>query len=145
MATNPKTKITRLTVGRLYNLGNYEHVRYELTVDIGEGRSAALALRNIMRVLKAANPKSPVASYDLESARKKLEDPQSWHKNVADPKERKKLIKEMVRSAKELVRSWDAWVARRKAAERLLDDIGASKVHKDAKLTWGDDDDDWDN
>ena len=31
-------KITKITVGRLHNLGNYEHVRYELTVEVPEGQ-----------------------------------------------------------------------------------------------------------
>ena len=68
MAQTMKTKstVSRIVVGRLYNLGNYEHVRYELTVDVPEGRSAALALKNTLRLLKAANPKPPVASYDYD-------------------------------------------------------------------------------
>lgn len=139
-----KTKVTRLTIGRLYNLGNYEHIRYEITVEIGEGRSASLALRNTMRILRAANPKPPVSSFDYESAKKRLEDPESWHKNVTPVSERKKRIKEMVANAKNTVKRHDNWMARRKVAESMLDDIGATRVFKDAKLSWGeDDDDDW--
>lgn len=28
--------VTKITIGRLFNLGSYEHVRYELTVEIRE-------------------------------------------------------------------------------------------------------------
>jgi hypothetical protein len=139
----PQTRVSRITIGRLYNLGNYEHVRYELTVEIPEGRSASLALRNVMRVLKAANPKPPFPSYDYEGALKRIEEPEAWHKNIANPKERKKAIREMVKSARETVKTYDTWKARRAAAEKLLDGIGCQKVFKDAKLSWGDNDDDW--
>lgn len=138
-----KTKVTRITIGRLYNLGNYEHVRYELTVEVGEGRSAALALRNTMKILRAANPKPPVSSFDHESAVKRLADPEAWHKNIEPESARKKAIKETVSQAKETVKRHDQWIARRKVAEMMLDDIGAARVFKDAKLSWGDEEDDW--
>ncbi len=134
------TQVTKLTIGRLYNLGNYEHVRYELTVEIGEGRSAALALRNTMRILRAANPKPPCDDYEYKSALERLKDPQAWHKNVADKKERVQAIRNMVRDAKANVKAYEAWKARRKAAEALLDSIGCVKEFKDAKLSWQDDD-----
>lgn len=137
-------RTSKITIGRLYNLGNYEHVRYELTVEIEKGESPALALRNVMRVLKAANPKPPVQPYEYETAVKKLAASDDWMKNVTDAAERKRRIKDMVKEAKEIVKKWDTWVARRKAAEKLLDNIGCTKVFKDAKLDWHDDDD-WDS
>ena len=36
--------ITKITIGRLYNLGNYEHVRHDLTVEVKDGESAATAI-----------------------------------------------------------------------------------------------------
>lgn len=138
----PQTRVSRLTIGRLFNLGNYEHVRYELTVDIAEGKSASVALRNVMRLLRAANPKPPVQRYDYDHAKSILSDPNAWHKNVADPKERKQRIKEMVKEAKENIARYDLWAAQRKAAEAMLDNIGCAKAFKDAKLDW--EDDDWD-
>ena len=141
MTQKTKTRIQRITIGRLYNLGNYEHVRYELSVEVPEGRSAGLALRNIMRVLKAANPKPPIQTYDYETAIKKLADPEAWHENIANVRERKEVIKKMVKESKDKVALYKAWIARRKAAERMMDDIGGTRVFKDAKLSWNDDDD----
>lgn len=141
MAQNTKTQIRRITIGRLYNLGNYEHVRYELSVEIGEGRSAALALRNTLRLLKAVNPKPPVASYDYERAKSQIEKPDDWHKNIVDKDEQTRLRKHMVVEAKKTVKKFETWVKRRHAAELVLDDIGGTKVFKDAKLSWSDDDD----
>jgi hypothetical protein len=36
--------ITKITIGRLYNLGSYEHVRYELTAEVPQGESPATAI-----------------------------------------------------------------------------------------------------
>ena len=141
MAQNTKTQIRRITIGRLYNLGNYEHVRYELSVEIGEGRSAALALRNTIRLLKAVNPKPPVPSYDYERAKSQIEKPDDWHKNIEDKTQQAKARKEMVVAAKKTVKKFETWVNRRHAAELVLDDIGGTKAFKDAKLSWSDDDD----
>ncbi len=142
MAQNHKSKISRFTIGRLYNLGNYEHVRYELTVEIGEGRSAALALKNTLRLLRAVNPKPPVPSYEYERAKSQIEKPEDWHKNIADKDEQKRERKQMVEAAKKTVKKFETWVNRRHAAELVLDDIGGTKAFKDAKLSW-DDDDGW--
>lgn len=139
--TNSKSKITRFTIGRLYNLGNYEHVRYELTVQVAEGRSAALALRNTLKLLKAVNPKPPVASFDYERAKSQIEKPDEWHKNIADKAEQSRARKEMVVEAKKTVKKFETWVNRRHAAEIVLDDIGGSKAFKDAKLSWDDNND----
>lgn len=137
-----KTRISKLTIGRLFNLGNYEHVRYELTIDIAEGDSVKLALQNTMRLLKAANPKPPIPTFDYEHAKSILSDPQAWHKNIADRKERKRLIAETVKSAKQIVKTYDDWKARRKAAMDALDAIGCERIWKDHKEDWRDDD--WD-
>lgn len=141
MPKNTRTQIRRITIGRLYNLGNYEHVRYELSVEIGEGRSAALALRNTLRLLKAVNPKPPIPAYEYERAKLQIEKPDDWHKNIEDKTQQTKVRREMVVEAKKAVKKFETWVNRRHAAEMVLDDIGGTKSYKDAKLSWGDDDD----
>ncbi len=142
MAQNGKSRITRFIIGRLYNLGNYEHIRYELSVEIGEGRSAALALRNTLRLLRAVNPKPPIPSYEYEIAKSKIAKPNDWHKNIEDKAAQEKARKEMVADALKKVKQFETWVKRRHAAELVLDDIGGTKAFKDAKLSW-DDDDGW--
>ena len=37
----PGPRISRIGIGRLHNLGNYEHVRYEVTVELPPGTSPA--------------------------------------------------------------------------------------------------------
>ena len=51
--------ITKITIGRLYNLGSYEHIRYELTCEIPSGESPATALIGLEKLIGALNPKLP--------------------------------------------------------------------------------------
>lgn len=48
--------ITKITAARLYNTGNYEHVRYELTVELIEGDSAAQAMKAVQSILDRLAP-----------------------------------------------------------------------------------------
>jgi hypothetical protein len=139
MKSPNKTRISRLTIGRLYNLGNYEHVRYEITVEVPNGESPRTALHRIMFVLKAANPKPPVQEHEYAHAQSILSEPQAWHKNIADKKERAKAIKELVTGAKQTVASWEKWKLLRRRGLALLDEFGATRSYKDHKEDWDDD------
>ena len=136
-------RCSRITVGRLYNLGNYEHVRYELTVDVPAGNRASIALRNTVRVLAAANPKPPVSIHEVARAKSQLDDPQQWHKGVSPKKERQRMIREMIKEALAKVKLYETWQKQRAKAMELLDRMGAAVEQKDAKLTWEDDSDQW--
>jgi hypothetical protein len=57
-------KITKITIGRLYNLGSYEHVRYEISVEVPEGESSATALIGLEKVVTALSPKTHTHSRD---------------------------------------------------------------------------------
>ncbi len=131
-----------MTIGRLFSLGNYEHVRYELQIDIPEGRSASTALKNAMRLFKAANPKPPIPKYDYEHCKSILSDPTAWHKNIVNRQERAKAVRELVKKSKATVSTYDAWLVRRRQAEQILDNIGATKEFREAKCDW--EYDDWD-
>lgn len=36
-----QTRVSRITVGRVHNLGNYENIRYEVTIDVGSNDDPA--------------------------------------------------------------------------------------------------------
>jgi hypothetical protein len=133
-----RPRITSFSVGRVYNLGNYENIRLDLSVEVPEGESVRAALTSVMGILKAASPKPPVQAYSVEHARKQLEDPQAWHKNIVIVKERKAAIRCMVKDAKATVSKWEAWKASRKLALEALDAIGATSIRKDHKNDWND-------
>ena len=54
-------KASKITIGRLFNCGNYEHVRIEITADIGDGQSASNAFVAIESAISAMKPRSTAA------------------------------------------------------------------------------------
>lgn len=150
-STNPR--ISRITIGRLFNLGSYEHVRYELTIEVPEDESAATALEGTERLLAALNPKEP-GNVPSEST------VQHDERRVADMKERlakgadefnryygpgfvgtpEEYIARCEESLRESIARREAWKARAKKARSLLDDLGGAAKWRDAKLEWDDDD-----
>jgi hypothetical protein len=131
MPSKSKPSISRITVGRLYNLGNYEHVRYELTVDVPAGVKPSHALTQVMRVLKAADPKPPCSNYELRTA---------WEALAKDPAKLSEYDRDNLETFKARVDRYDAWLGLKAKALNLLDQMGGSKVHTDAKEAWGFDD-----
>lgn len=141
--------ITTITVKRLYNTGSYEHVSYELSVDVKEGESAAAALLGVERILEALNPKTSTHSRgeldrearSIKTMHEKLSNdgPQEFTRYhghfVGTPEE---YIARCEQSHAENVAKRDAWEARAAKARKLLDDLGGAAQWKDAKLDWED-------
>lgn len=127
--TLPQARVSRITAARLHNLGNYEHVRYEVSVDVPEGASASRVFSNIERVLAGLDPKPPVAAHDLHRAAAALKMPvEEWP--------------EWERGNLEAYRNYiaedAAWRAGQKLAREALDAIGGTSVYTDAKEQWDD-------
>lgn len=72
-----ETKISRITIGRLHNLGNYEHVRYEISVDIGSDDDAGIVLKNLETVLNDMQINPGVDSWALRNAKEILKKPEA--------------------------------------------------------------------
>ncbi len=140
--------ITKITIGRLYNLGSYEHVRYELTAEVPQGESAATAIIGLEKILTALSPKNSTHSRDeldrqkrqLEAMHRKLSDegPDEFrryygHEFVGTPEE---YIARCEESHAQDVAAREAWEARSAKARKLLDDLGGAANFKDAKLDW---------
>lgn len=138
-APAPAPKMS-LGISRLYNLGNYEHVRYELNVEVPQGVRPSEVMTKIVHLMQAIKPKPPVPSYDYERAVKQLESPQEWHKNLKPAKARRAAIKDMCVSAAKIVEEYETWQKRRAAALDLLDALGGHATTTDHKIDWEDDD-----
>lgn len=141
-------KVTNIKIGRVHNLGNYEHIRYELTVAVGENESASSALVGMENILTALNPKRPAnvpEDYQMNQMAREIEKIRSlspedfethhgWH-NVSQSER----IAQMLKDLSENKARKEAWESKRDKARGLLDDIGGAAVYKDAKDNWGDD------
>ena len=145
-------RTTKITIGRLYNLGSYEHVRYEISVEVPEGESAATALLGLEKIITALSPKTSTHSRgDLEREAHHLVE---MHKRLSDegPDEFRRYYGHFVGTPEEYidrceqshavnVAQRDAWEARSAKARKLLEDLGGAANWKDAKLDWEDDGD----
>lgn len=143
--------ISKITIGRLYNLGSYEHVRYELTAEIHASESAATAIMGMEKILAALSPKTHTHSRDeLAREKKQVEEmhrllsdegPDAFRKHhsyfVGTPEE---YIARCEESHAASVAERDAWEARSAKARKMLEDLGGAANWKDAKLGWEDGD-----
>lgn len=135
----PGPRISRITLGRLHNLGNYEHVRYEVTVELPPGTSPASVARELEDTLNSLEPRQPVSDWDLRQAVKTLAlpEPVLAPKDDDDPFEspqdvlrRKKADREQARLH---IERHEAWVKSRDAALRRFDALGGAAQWTDAK------------
>ena len=140
--------ITKITIGRLYNLGSYEHVRYELTAEVAEGESAFQVLSGMERILNALSPKKPPgvdSGSDLE--RKKFElkrmkalSQDDWNNQYAHFTKgtRAEVIQRLEEAYQEAKNNAHDWVLRCEKARELLEDLGGAAAWKDSKMDWED-------
>ena len=134
-----QARVKGITIGRLYNLGNYEHIRYEIALDLPEGASAARALRNCEAILGALKPQDDPTGYKLSSARQQVANPPAiGPDDTPETIERKK---HSLAAAKKVVSAWDRGQKRSAKARDALDKIGGAAIYTDAKERWDSADD----
>ncbi len=143
------SRISKITVSRLYNLGNYEHIRYELTVDVPADTSATSAIVAVERILTGMKPldRLPVqtaqhlAHEGERINRMKSLDDEGWSREYGHcVGTREEVIQRYEKSlAEETEKRWKA-VNRAKLARDLFDSLGGAEQFKDAKLDWEDND-----
>jgi len=135
MSTQPR--IERITIGRLYNLGRYEHVRYELQVAIPEGADAAQVFKNTVTLLRSLNPRPPVTVEAWEEAKEELaQDPAKMCQHFVDQDARQERIEEIFREARAKVELYEAWSKRCREAQAAFSNLGGTSVFTDCKETW---------
>lgn len=148
-------KAAKITIGRLYNLGSYEHVRYEISVEVGMEESARDALLGVEKILEGLKPESKCcvkSLFDLERGEHRIKELRAAL--VAnDEGEFRRKHGHFVGTPEEYVarceESQVGDMAKREAYERrarharwLLDHLGGAAEWKDAKLDWENDDGD---
>lgn len=126
-----KTRVTRIAVQRLHNLGNYESIRYEVFVDIAPDDDAGKVLTTLEQILTDVQAKQTVSSYELERAKKLLNTP-SEHLTDAD--------KARIPECRELIRQHESVQERRAAARTALSALNYTSERKDAKDNWDEED-----
>ncbi len=143
------SRISRISVGRVYNLGNYEHVRYELTVEIPEGESAATAITGVEKIIAGLSPlknaciKNPS---EIERARKEVEEMRvmpavDWERRYGHCKGTpSEIIERYEAQLNEDIAKAASAIARAKCARSMFDNLSGAAEWKDAKQNWSNDD-----
>jgi hypothetical protein len=153
----PEPSITKITIGRLYYLGSYEHIRYELSVEVPEGSSASKALVGMEKLLHALAPEgnSGVKSeQELQREYTRILDLQKELTGMGPEKFRLKhgyfvgtpteYLDCLTKALDDEHAKRNAYLERFKKARALLDDLGGASAWKDAKLSRDNENDDWD-
>jgi hypothetical protein len=140
-------KITKITIVRLYNLGNYEHVRYELTAEIPEGKSATVAVLGMEKILAGMKPVRTLC-VDSEHEIKRMHaevlkmeglSPDLWQRDYGHCVGTREEVIERYRSSyNKAVEKREKALALASRARVLFDDLGGASEWKDAKLDWDD-------
>lgn len=120
-------KVASVSLDRLHNLGNYEHLKLSVRVDLNEGDDPGLIISRLEKLLSALKPIT--TDYDYQRALKVMSDPE----RAADETARN------VEVYKKRIDDHDRAVARRARALELFAYLGGTSEHVDAKDKWEDD------
>lgn len=136
--------VSKITIGRVFNLGNYEHIRYEVTVDLAHGDSAATAMIGLEKIVEGLKPNRCVKS--SEGLKRAAEEIATMRTMPAADFERRygtqnsaavlieqyeEQLKEETEKAKRA-----AFIASR--SRRALNEVEVASKWTDAKLSWED-------
>ena len=144
-------KVSKITIGRLFNKGNYEHIRYELTVEVKDGESSTDAVINLERILEALKPLSTLclpSERELQQKAKEIERIKTmpeveWERTYGGYKGTPAEIIERHQAAlNEGSLKRESALQRAQAARAAFDNLGGIAEHRDAKLDWETDYDD---
>lgn len=126
---NVQPRVSRISIGRLKNLGNYEHIRYEVTVEIPEGVDATATLKTVETALNLMAKPAPDA-WRLKHAKDALAKPRGEWTSIDTDNEA---------SNREIVARAQAWQDGQDYARALLGDFSLSRQFTDHKASWDDD------
>ena len=144
--------ITKITIGRLYNLGSYEHVRYELTAEISESEQPSDAYIGMSKILNALRPVSKCGVRTESEIAHKTKEVESMRTMPAVQWERQyghckgspaEVVQRYQESLDEEIRKREQVLERHKQARELLNNLGGAAEWKDSKLEWDNDDSDY--
>lgn len=123
-----KTRVTRISVGATYNLGNYENVRFDLSAEVSEGESALAAFQELRYIIACLRrTRKPDCADQFEAVSKKT------------AAERSNYEKEHVQEWADRMAAFHLHQSRRVEAIRMLDTLGGNLQFRDAKQKWEND------
>jgi len=112
------SRINHIGITRLFSTGRFEHLKLSVGIDPGSSPAGAM-LEEIEQLLADLNPSCPVDDYAHERALRIVANPPAEEEDP-DP------FSDSLEDAIAVIAKVEEWQAKRKAAFRRLDEIGAS-------------------
>lgn len=122
-------RVSRISIGRLCNLGNYEHIRYEVTVEIPEGADVTKTLITIETALNTLAVRPP-DGWAYRHAVETLAKPRGEWTSIDLQNEASHRVN---------VKRMEDWKAKQEYARALLGDFSLSSEFTDHKEKWEED------
>lgn len=126
------TRITQFRIGRMHNLGNYEHIKYEVTVEVAPGDDVGKRLTTVETILNDIQADLPHSDWDIQRAKELLAKPEGDLDEYD--------VKRIPRAKRQLAEN-EAALKRRETARAALSTLNYESEHKDAKKDWDEYDD----
>lgn len=129
----PKPFISRLTVSKVANLGNYENRKIEISVNFSSsGAPVGNVLSEVEQIIDDINCLNGFDQFSLRQARNGLAKPTA---EIDD------FDVQRIPKWKEVVANYEELKARRETALEKLNQFGGTSDYRDAKTDWDDDED----
>lgn len=126
-----RARVTHVSISRLYNLGNYQNVKYEIGAEVPAEACAADVLKELFYILQMLKPLPvPHCKRDYERAIKKTNEELSNYE------------REQLEGWREEVERYDSRKRLRLEALTALDSLGGHSEFRDGKNSWDDRNDD---
>jgi hypothetical protein len=125
-----QSRVESFYVERVFNLGNYENIKYGVRISVGRDEHPGLLLASVERILNDLRADSGVDKYELSRAKRILAKPEA----ELDSLEKKNLV-----GYREQIRLDEEAKERRRNARQALAALNYTSEHKDHKEDWEDD------
>lgn len=120
--------ISEISIGRLHNLGNYEHIRYEVKLYITGDENPGVVINRVEGLLAALRPVP--RDFEYEQAILVLSNPELVARETS----------RNVETYKRRIEKYNNAIKRRERALVLFGAMNGVSQHTDAKDNWEDDD-----
>jgi hypothetical protein len=127
-----QSRVESVYVERLFNLGNYENIKYGVRVVIAPGDDPGRVLASLENILNDLRADHGVSDWYLERAKRALAKPEA-ELTASD--------KESLDEYREALRKVEEASERRRKARQALTTLNYTSEQKDHKQNWGDRDD----
>lgn len=124
-----QTRVESIYVERLFNLGNYENIKYGFRVEIGRDDDPGRVLASLERIFNDLRADGGVDSHELSRAKRVLEKPEA----ELDDHDKRYLD-----SHREKIRLHEEAKERQRMARQALATLNYTSEHKDHKQDWED-------